>query len=242
VVSHEERTAVTRAGTGPTAGPRRSTVPSSSPTRSPTARRAGLLCGAIAGFNALTLVGDLLSPSLLVHHPEALVLLSPRTAYLVAVAHDVPFAVFFAVAVVRLCAADPLHFLLGRTTGPSALTAARRIPLLRRVVDRLPTGPASAASPVWLVGIVGSPTAKTMCAAGAAGLPIRTTAAANVAGTAVRVLVIWSAGRALPQTGQLVASFAPWLAAPACVAVAVTAGVHCQRRTWRPREPDAVGA
>jgi hypothetical protein len=235
VVSHEERTAVTRAGTGPTTGPRRSAVASSSPT----ARRAGLLCGAIAAFNALTLVGDLLSPTLLAHRPVLLVLLSPRTAYLVAVADDVPFPVFFAAAFVRLSAADPLHFLLGRTTGPAALTAARRIGVLRRVVDRLPQ--AGPVSPLWLVGIVGSPTAKTMCAAGAAGLPARGAAAANVAGTAARILVIWSAGRALPQTGQAFASVAPWLAAPAGVVVAVAAARH-YRRTWRPREPEVVGA
>ena len=229
---------MTRAGTGPEPGPRHPVVirwptPPTRRTTRPTrrtratrpARRIGLLCSAIALCNVVALVGDLCSPVLLPRQPMVLVLLSPRTAYLVATAHDVPFAVFFAVAVLRLCAADPLHFMLGRTTGPAALAAARRIGVLRRVVDRLPP-----AGGIWLVGIAASPTAKTMCASGAAGLPGRRAAVANVAGTAARVLVIWTAGRALPGTGAVMASIAPWVALPGGAVVVAATLV----RRWRP--------
>jgi hypothetical protein len=229
---------VNTAGTGPATGPRPSFVapsqgspqqsPQQSAERAPSlVRRAGPLCLAIGSFNLIALVGDLCSPLLLPHRPVLLVLLSPRTAYLVTAAHRVPFALFFAVAVVRLCAADPFHFMLGRTTGPSALAAARRIGPLRRLVDRLP--PAGA---VWMVGIFGSPTSKTMCAAGAAGLNSRDAAAANVAGTAGRVLVIWAAGQALPDTSAALARIAPWIALPSLLVLVATA-LHRHRRQRR---------
>lgn len=188
-------------------------------------RRIGFLCIAIGMCSLISLIGDLCSPMLLPRQPLVLVLLSPRTAYLVATAHEVPFVLFFGVAVLRLCAVDPLHYMLGRTTGPAALAAARRIDLLRRLVDRVPP-----AGPIWLVGIAGSPTAKMMCAAGAAGLPSRRVAAANVVGTAGRVLVIWAAGRAVPGAGATMAAIAPWLAVPGGAVVVATAIVRRRRR------------
>ena len=219
-----------RAGIGPEPDPRSPVVLPSSPAhqahQAHQARRAGLLCAGIAAGNVVALIGDLCSPVLLPRQPMVVVLLSPRTAYMVAMAHEVPFALFVAVAVVRLCAVDPLHFLLGRTSGPAALATARRVGFLRRILDRLPP-----AGPLWMAGIVGSPTAKMMCAAGAAGLPPRGVAAANVAGTTARVLIIWTAGRAVPGAGAAMASLAPWLATGGCLAL-VTATVV--RRLWRP--------
>jgi hypothetical protein len=49
-----------------------------------------------------------MSPVLIDREPVAPLLLTARTAYLVAVAHDVPFPVFIVVAAARLCAADPV--------------------------------------------------------------------------------------------------------------------------------------
>jgi len=221
---------VTGAGIGAELVPRPPVAISSStePATTTCRRRAGMLCIGIALFNLIGLAGDLCSPMLLSRQPMVVVLLSPRTAYLVATAHDVPFALFLGVAVLRLCAVDPLHFMLGRTMGPAALAAIRRIELVRRVIDRLPrTGT------IWMVGIAGSPTAKTMCAAGAAGLPGRGAAAANVAGTIARVLVIWMAGRAVPGAGATMATVAPWIAVPGGVALVATATLRRFRRPAR---------
>jgi hypothetical protein len=58
-----------------------------------------------------------------------------------------------------------------------------------------------------------------MLVAGAAGLPRRGVAVANVGGTVARVLAIWAAGRAFPAVGHTASAAAPWLAVPGCVGV-----------------------
>jgi hypothetical protein len=196
---------------------------------SPHARRIVALCSAIGSFTVLAMVGDLLSPMLLHRHPVALLLLTPRTAYVVAVARDVPAPTVLVVAVARLCAADPLHFMLGRITGPAAAAKARRLGPLRRLAPRVP----SRSSPLWLAGVAASPTAKTMLVAGAAGLRSRDVAVANVAGTIVRVLAILGFGHAFPNIGVALATVAPWLALPGCLA-ALAVGVLRLRRGGQP--------
>lgn len=173
-------------------------------------RRVSALCGAIALFTVAAITGDVLSPALLERQPLLLLMLNSRTIYLVAVARRLPFAVFVLVATARLCAADPLHFLLGRSVGTAASPKARRLSLVTR---RLPP----ATSPLWLAVVALSPTAKTMLVAGAARVPTRGVAVANVLGTTGRVLLIWSAGRALPSVGDSLSGYAPWVAVPAGV-------------------------
>jgi hypothetical protein len=192
-------------------------------------RRIAVLCGAIAGFAAMAIVGDLLSPVLVERHRLVLVVLTPRSPYLVAMAHDVPVSVFLLVSVARLCAADPFHFMLGRATGPAVVSAARRTRVLRRLAHRLP--PRS--SWLWLAAVALSPTAKTMLVAGGAGLRAGRVAVANVAGTVARVLLIWSAGQAFPTMGETFARLAPWIAVPSCIA-AITLVAARSRRGARP--------
>lgn len=208
---------------------------------SPAARRGALLGAAITLLSGLAVLGDLLSPALRDRHPMALVLLTPRTPYLVAAADEVPFAVFLVAAVVRLCAADPLHFMLGRTTGPAGMAAAGRVTrrvgtgrrgrLLQGAVARARS---SGSSPLWLAGVAVSPTSKSMLVTGAAGVGARRVACADLAGTLLRVVVIWHLGRSFPVLAQRCAALVPWLLVPSGAA-AVTLGAL----RWRRRRPDA---
>jgi hypothetical protein len=198
-------------------------------------RRIAILAGVVAAFSVTATVGDLLSPVLLERCPLALVLLNPRTIYLITLAHAAPLPVYLIASVARLCAADPLHFLLGRAAGPAVTSAARHVRGMRRLPDRLP----SPSSGLWLAAVAASPTAKTMLVAGGGGLHAGRVAAANVAGTLVRVLLIWRLGKALPTVGKTVAALAPWLAVPACVVVVVVAFAACRCGAARGFKPPA---
>jgi hypothetical protein len=198
------------------------------------ARRSAALCGVIALFTVLAVLGDLLSPTLRERYPLVLMLLTPRTIYLAAASDDVPFVLFLSAAVLRLCAADPWHFMLGRTTGPAGVAAASRLRVVGPLVRRAPS---SSCSRLWLAGVVASPTSKTMLVTGAAGVRARWVAIADVAGTVLRVLIIWRAGRAFPMLAQQFAMVAPWVLVPSCLAGAAVGTVRWHRqRTDRPDE------
>jgi hypothetical protein len=186
-------------------------------------RRIALLAGAVAAFSAAATVGDLLSPVFLKRCPLALVVLNPRTGYLIALARDAPLPVFLVASVARLCAVDPLYFLLGRAAGPAVISAGRRVRALRRPPAHLP----SRSSWVWLAAVAAFPTAKTMLFAGGGGLRAGRVAAANVMGTLLRVLLVWRVGKAFPTLGETTAALAPWIAVPACVAAVAFAAVRC---------------
>ncbi len=149
---------------------------------------------------------------LLARHRLALVALTPRSAYVVAAARDVPFPLLLLVAVARLGLADPVHFVLGRDAGPRVLARAERTRLLGRLARRLPATPDN----VWLSVVALSPTAKTMVVAGGLGLPAGRVAVANATGTVVRILVVWTAGRAFPSVGEGLAALSAWVAVPCC--------------------------
>jgi membrane protein DedA with SNARE-associated domain len=204
-------------------GSRHQTLHSSGGTR-----HVAVLVVVLAGFAALSIAGDALSPVLLGRHRLALVALTPRTAYLIAATRDLPLPCFLLVAVARLCAADPVHFALGRATGPAVLARAGRTRGLRRLARRLP----SESSPLWLVAVALSPTAKTMVMTAGAGVRAGRVAAANVVGTVVRVLVIWRAGHAFPTVGETVAVVSVWIAVPSGVAAAVLVVVRNRQRLW----------
>jgi hypothetical protein len=212
---------VTPAGVGPIPGSRLQSPPSS-----PGRRRIAILAAAAAAFSAAAAVGDLLSPVFLPHRPLVLVVLNPRTGYVIALAREVPLPVYLLASVARLCAADPLHFLLGRAAGPAMLSAGRHGRRLGRLPHRLP----SPSSPLWLAAVAASPTAKTMLVAGCGGLHAGRVAAANVAGTLVRVLLIWRVGNAFPTIGETLAALAPWIALPGCAVAVALAAVRCKVR------------
>ena len=86
-------------------------------------------------------VGDAARSVLLDRDRLALVALTPRSAYIVAAAWDVPCPLLLLVAVARLSLADPVHFVLGREAGPSVLARAERTRVLGRLARRLPPTP-----------------------------------------------------------------------------------------------------
>jgi len=93
------------------------------------------------GFlSVVSIVGTALAPIL---HRDGMLLamLSPRLLFLGWAAHQVSAVPFVVLATVRLCLADPFHYLLGRRHGPTLLG---RCGWLGRQVSRLGSRP-------WLV-------------------------------------------------------------------------------------------
>ncbi len=194
--------------------------------RAPGARRVAVLVTLLGLIGAVSFLGDAASPVLLERHRLALMTLTPRSAYVVAAARDVPLPVLLVVAVARLSLADPVHFVLGREAGPRVLARAERTRLLGRLARRLPATPDN----VWLSVVAFSPTAKTMVVAGGLGLPASRVAVANATGTVVRVLVVWTAGRAFPSVGEALAALSAWAAVPCCAIGGVALVVRHRQR------------
>lgn len=157
---------------------------------------AALLAAPLAALSLVSAAGSLLAPHLLAANPLLLMALSPRSIYLAVAAGTVPLPVFLAVGLLRLGAADPWHYALGRMYGPViAARLARRSPLAGRFAGRL--------LELWrrkgLVAVALSPTGKVLMIAGASRLRPGRVALADVCGTLVHLTVLYVAGRPLAQ-------------------------------------------
>jgi hypothetical protein len=144
------------------------------------------LLGALSVVSAVSLVADGLSPWLLPHAPLALVAASPRSMYVVAIAHRVPLVILVPLITLRLCLTDPVHFELGRRVpiGPTRHGAVGRVGRrLRRLIDAVPALCFVAAVAAW-------PVSHTLLVAGAGGARRRHVALVDVAGTLGRVVVM----------------------------------------------------
>jgi len=193
-----------------------------------------------------SIVGNLLAPSLLTTHPLLLVALAPRSAYLAVAAGQVPFAAFVVVALLRLCAADPSHFLLGRLHGARAAAILDR--RSRRHHDRAGDAVGDGVGPrrgtwvaLWdrlgLVLVALSPTGKVLLLAGASRLSHRRVAMAAVVGTLGQVLFLYVAGRAVAGTvGSLAGVMADYAPVMVLATGAVMVGTALAgRRSLAPR-------
>lgn len=138
-------------------------------------------------LTAASLGGSVLSPSLVAYHPLLLIALAPRAAFLMAAAPHVGVTSSLVVGTLRLAAADPFHFALGRRFLSHRFD--RRRPAIARV---------------GLPIVAAHPTGPVLAAAGAAGLRPMSVAVADVAGTVVQLAL-------LHELGQLV-TLPPWLA------------------------------
>lgn len=189
----------------------------------PGRRRATVrLSAPLAVLSILSLLGTGLMPALAPHHPLLLVALAPRSVYVLAVAAHAPLVPLVVVAAVRLMVADPFHFRLGRMHGAA---------LARRAERWIPLRSAGAAL------VVASPTGKVLALAGAAGVPVRRVAAADAAGTLVRLALLVGAGRAVaPWTEQALRAVAPLAVALPVALLICSAGVAgCKAaRRWTP--------
>ena len=178
--------------------------------------------------------------------------LAPRTPYLAAAAGQVPFAAFVGVALLRLCAADPSHFLLGRLHGARAAAALAPAPPAhrRRRPGRVRRGrPAGRRTLVglWdrlgLVLVALSPSGKVLLLAGASRLTHRRVASAAVAGTLVQVVVLYVAGRAVAgPAGRWPASWRPTPPSWCVATVAVVVGHRARPPTAGRRRAAPAGA
>ena len=159
--------------------------------------------------------------------------LAPRTLYLAAAAGQVPFVAFVGVALLRLCAADPSHFLLGRLHGPWAAAALDRRRPRRGGTVRRPARRRRLAR-LWdrlgLALVALSPSGKVLVLAGASRLTHRRVAAAAVAGTLVQVVLLYVAGRAVSGTVEAGAGvMAAWAPAVVLVTLGIVAGAAVRR-------------
>ncbi len=157
-------------------------------------RLTALLAVPLAALSLASAVGTLLAPHLLVANPLLLIVLSPRRVYLTVAAATVPLPLFLAIGLLRLGAADPWHFLLGRMHGPTvARGLARRSPLAGRFARALlDTGRRRG-----LIVVAFAPTGKILMLAGATGLPSRRVALADAGGTVLQLVVLRATGGAL---------------------------------------------
>jgi len=147
-------------------------------------------------LSAASVCGSLLAPHLLVANPLLLMALSPRNIYLAGAAGSVPLPVFMAVGLLRLGAADPCYYALGRRHGPAiAAGASRRSPLAGRIAGRL----LKLGRTKGLAVVALSPTGKVLTLAGASGIRSRHVAVADAGGTLVQLIVLYAAGQTIGQ-------------------------------------------
>lgn len=161
-------------------------------------RRARLvtLTAPLVVLSLASAAGGVLSPRLLVSNPLLLVALCPRGLHLIVAAGVVPLPTFLAVGMLRLVAADPSHFLLGRMHGPAVAAAmARRSVVLGRVARWLVSLDERRA----LIAVALSPTGKFLMIAGAGSARPTHVAFAAAGGTFVHLSVMYLSGRPLMQ-------------------------------------------
>ena len=198
------------------------------PSALPRLRLTALLAFPLAALSLVSAVGTLLAPHLLVANPLLLIALSPRRAYLAVAAASVPLSLFLAVGFLRLVAADPWHYLLGRVHGPTVAEGlAQRSSSAGRLACRLPR----LGRRTGLAVVAFSPTGKMLMFAGAAGLPPRRVAVADASGTLLQLVALHATGEAMaaalePSERTLTAV----AVAVALVAVAGSAAAACVRK------------
>jgi hypothetical protein len=143
-----------------------------------TARPAHHLVVPLIALSALSAAGTLASPWLLRASPVLLMVLSPRLPFLALAAPKVGVVPFVVVGTVRLCLADPFHFLLGRRlgTGPAG---GSRVPGMARLVRHARTRQVAAGA------VLVRPIGRHVALAGAAGVRSGVVVGLDLAGTLI---------------------------------------------------------
>ena len=130
----------------------------------------------LALLSFVSTAGTVAAPALRAQ-PLLLIALSPRLPFLVLAAPRAGLIPFLLIGTVRLCIADPFHFLLGRRLlAPGRARSGR---LAARIVGHRLARPASAAA------VVLRPNGRHLALAGAVGLRPRVVVALDLAGTVV---------------------------------------------------------
>ena len=139
----------------------------------------------LAALTVVSTLGTMAAPGL-TQRPLLLVALSPRLSFLALAAPKVGLVPFLAVAGIRLCLADPFHFVLGRRHGTKAIDKLIRWNWLRKAHDV-----ASRSVPL-LVFL--RPNGTNLAIAGASRNRTLHIAAADIVGTLVYLLVVHQLG------------------------------------------------
>lgn len=145
----------------------------------------------LVALTAVSSAGTLAAPGLL-HHDQSLLLvaLSPRLSFLAIAAPQTHLVPFLIVAGIRLCLADPFHFVLARRHGAAAV---HRVTARNRLTRAL----ASVATKSIPLLVFLRPNGTHLAIAGAATTTRRSTlhvAAADIGGTVVYLLLIHRLG------------------------------------------------
>ena len=199
----------------------------------PRLRLLVLLAPVVVLFTA-GLVGTAFAPALLVREPKLLIAMSPLFRHLALASGSVELLPFVAIAVTRLFATDPFHYVIGRKYGPEAVEwvearsggAGRLVRAVRRAFAR-----------AGLVVLFVSPGPLVCLLAGVARMPLVTFVSVYLLGTAAAVLLIRSFGVAFAVKLALIREFiAANIIALTVISVAlVLASVAVKRRRWRSR-------
>lgn len=148
--------------------------------------------GPLGVLTGASWIGTVTAPTLAVSAPLVLMALSPRLAFLLVAAGAVPAPVFFGVALARLVAADPSHYLIGRTGGGFVTKrAGSHSPLVEQFLDRV----RQAVRSRGLVVVALRPNGLVLGAAGAFGLRPLPVAVADISGTCCYLALVWIASR-----------------------------------------------
>ena len=139
----------------------------------------------LAILTAVSSLGTLAAPGL-TQRPLLLVALSPRLSFLALAAPKTALVPFLVVAGIRLCLADPFHFVLGRRHGTKAIDKLIRWNWLRRAHD-------TAAKSVPLLVFL-RPNGTNLAIAGASRNRTLHIAAADVVGTLVYLVAVHQLG------------------------------------------------
>lgn len=139
----------------------------------------------LAALTVVSSLGTMAAPGL-VGRPLLLVALSPRLSFLALAAPKVGLVPFLVVAGIRLCLADPFHFVLGRRHGTQAIDKLIRWNWLRRAHDL-----ASKSVPL-LVFL--RPNGTNLAIAGASRNRTLHIAAADIVGTLAYLVVVHQLG------------------------------------------------
>ncbi len=142
-------------------------------------------------LSAVSGAGTLGAPWL-IDWPLLLVGLSPRLPFLFMAAHHVGVVPFLVVGTIRLCVADPFHFLLGRRLAETAdHPRLRRLARLTRLVGR-PNSRRAAA-----VAVLVRPIGRHLTLAGATGVPAGLVLVIDVASTLAYLAAVRAGGTLL---------------------------------------------
>ncbi len=182
----------------------------------------------IALLSGASMVGTLLTPVLAPAHPLLLVALCPRGVNLALASSRSPLWAFLVVGLMRLAAADPWHFLVGRHCGEQlaawtdnrAPRVARTLARTQRAVERL-----------GLTVVAVRPNGPVLAAAGSCRLSPTLVGVADVAGTLTYLLAVYAVGQALASPLEAVFGLLSRYMAIGGLAVALVAVIAtCRRR------------